>query len=149
MFKLRKTDKSISMSLPADGNLHGVRVKKLPVGAYIKAIGTIKNLPEILLKNCFPDQKPDEVVESLKKLDQEALYAMLGRLIQVVPEQFIRLVAELIDSDYEHLISLTPKELLEVLRAFWEVNDTTDFFDQIKALWGKVRKPAMNSGSKA
>jgi hypothetical protein len=149
MFGFRKTDKSISVSLPADGHLHGVKIKKLPIGAYIKAIGVIKNLPEILLKNCFPDQKPAEVMESLKSLDQESLYAMLGRLMQVVPEQFLHLVAELIDTDYDHLVNdLTPKELFEVLRAFWEVNDTTDFMDQIKKLWPKVKLPGTNTGFK-
>lgn len=148
MFNFRKTDKSIAISLPNEGHLHGIKIKKLPLGAYIKAIGTVKNLPEILLRNCFPDMKPDEVIATMKTLDQDALYAMLGRLLTVVPEQFLRLIADLIDADYDHLLNnLSPKELFEVLCAFWEVNDTTDFFNQIRAFLPKV-KSGMNPGSK-
>jgi len=146
-------NKSISLSIPQESTLHGVRIKKLPIGRYLKAIQTIKNLPELLLKSCFPGQKPDQVLGSLKELNEDTLYQMVGQLIQVAPEQFLRLVAELIEADYDHIVdNLTPKELFEVLKAFWEVNDTTDFFAQIKALFApktaEATLTAPNTGSK-
>lgn len=129
-----KKDKSISMSLPQEYELHGVRIWKLPNGQYLKALQACNNLPELLLKNCFPGMKPDQVVEELKALNEDTLYQILGRLIQFVPEQFFRLLADLTGADYEHLVNkLTPKETLEVIQAFWEMNDMRDFFHQIKA----------------
>ncbi|KGE20629.1 hypothetical protein [Paenibacillus wynnii] len=132
-----KRDKSITASLPQDQMLHGIKVKKLPLGQYIKALHAIENLPEIMLKELFPGMKPDQVLDKLKAIDEDTVYQLVSRLLRVVPEQFLRLVAELIDTEFEHLQdNLTPKELLEVLRAFWAVNDMTDFFVQIKMMMG-------------
>jgi len=130
------SDKSINLSLPQDYELYGIRIRKLPIGSYLKAVQTVRNLPELLLKQCFPGMKPDEVLNRLKSLDESALYEILGRLLTVVPEQFLRLVAELLEADYEHLLKLSPKELLDVFTALWKANEMKDFFGQIKALLG-------------
>lgn len=56
MFKrFSNRDKGIALSLPVDAVLHGIKVKKLPIGQYLKAQNTVKNLPEVLLRTCFGD----------------------------------------------------------------------------------------------
>lgn len=143
-----KKDKSIALSLPADGILHGIKIQKLPIGRYLKALNVVKNLPELLLKECFPGMKPDEVLTKMKQLNEDSLYEILGRLVQVVPEQFFRLISEIVDTDYETVIALSPKELFDVLNAFWQVNDMSDFFAQIKGLVVKMNPvKAMKIGS--
>lgn len=143
-----KKDKSIPLSLPDDGILHGIKIQKLPIGRYLKALNTVRNLPELLLKECFPGMKPDEVLAKMKQLDEDSLYDILGRLVQVVPEQFFRLIAELVETDYETVIALTPKELFDVLYAFWQINDMTDFFAQIKSLVVRINPlQKVSSGS--
>lgn len=135
-----KRDKSIHMSVPQEYELHGVRIWKLPNGQYLKAIQACNNLPELLLKTCFPEYKPEQVLEELKTLNEDTLYQILGRLVQFVPDQFFRIISDLTAADYDYLVNeLTPKETFEVLKAFWEMNDMSDFFQQIKvALMGSV-----------
>ncbi|MNW27571.1 hypothetical protein D3C74_43700 [compost metagenome] len=136
MFGLgKKQESSITTSIPTSSTVHGITVRKLPIGQYLKALHIAENLPEIIMKECFPAMKPLEVLDQLKNVDEQALYSLVSRLIRVVPEQFLRLVAELIEADYEHLINeLTPKELLDVLLAFWKANDLTDFFGILKKI---------------
>lgn len=142
-------DSSVEMSIPRERVLHGVVIKKLPIGKYLSAMQTLNNLPEILLKTCFPDMRPDEVIESMKTIDQDTLYGMLGRLLQVVPEQLFRVIADLTDADYDHIVgNLSPKELFEVLLAFWEANDLTDFIKLIKSVVMSKAKAA-STGFKA
>lgn len=140
MFKLKDKNRSVETSIPRGYTLHGITIKKLPNGQYFKAIQTMENLPEIILKQCFPSMKPDQVIEQLKVVDENMIYGMISKLIRVVPEQFLRLIAELIDTDYEYLRDeLSPKETFDVLKAFWEVNDYTDFFGEIKRLMGGTK----------
>ena len=148
--KLKSKDNSIEKSLPVGTYVHGIKVEKLPIGRYLKAINSIQNLPELLLKSCFPGMKPEEVLTMVKALDEDMLYQMMGQLVKVVPEQFLRLIAELIGADYDKIVNgLTPKELFEVLKAVWEVNEGSDFFRQIKAALGTVDLTKVATGFKS
>ncbi|MFD3260838.1 hypothetical protein ACE3MQ_19780 [Paenibacillus lentus] len=141
MFKFKAKNNSVQTSIPQSYTLHGVVIKKLPNGQYFKAIQTMENLPEIILKQCFPNMKPDQVIEQLKSVDESMIYGMISKLLRVVPEQFLRLIAELIDTEYEYLRDeLSPKETFDVLKAFWEVNDYTDFFAEIKKMMGGAKE---------
>lgn len=139
MFKFGKktSSGSVEASIPMSYQLNGITIKKLPNGQYFKALAAIENLPEIILKQCFPNMKPHEVLEQLKTVNEDMIFSMISRLLRVVPEQFLRLIAELIDAEYEYLRDeLSPKETFDVLKAFWEVNDYSDFFADIKKMMG-------------
>ena len=132
--KIIKKDAS-TVSVPLEQELYGVKIRKLPNGQYIKALNTFQNLPEILLEACFPGMKSDKVMEELQALDSDKLLIMAGKLIQVIPEQFLKLISNLLDIPFEKLMyELAPNETVEILQAFWEKNDLANFFVTLKGM---------------
>ena len=145
MFRIIKKDKSLEKSLPQGHYVHGVRIEKLPIGRYLKAMAAVQNLPELILKGCFPGMKPEEVMAQLNALDEELVYQLMGRLLKVAPEQILLLISELIQVDFNKLLNeLTPKELWDVLKAFWELNDMDSFFREAKAALKGKTLPGFN-----
>ena len=51
----QKKDKSIRMTLPQVRTLHGVKIVKLPVARYTKALDTLENLPHIVVNAVLPE----------------------------------------------------------------------------------------------
>lgn len=130
----KKKDMS-EVSVPLGHELHGVKIRKLPNGAYIKALNAVQNLPEILLKGCFPGQNIDDILKFFGDIDTDGLVMLAGKLLSVVPEQFLKLISELLDISCEKLIDeLSPNETREILKAFWEVNDMSPFFESLKKM---------------
>lgn len=132
----KKTDK-LAVSVPLEKDLYGVKIRKLPNGAYIKALQTVQNLPAILMEKCFPGMDIDDILNQLKQLDKDGILAIAGHLMTVIPEEFFKIVSELLSIPYEKLMDgLTPTETIEILEAFWEVNDMSPFFEKLKKIFG-------------
>lgn len=141
-----KKDKSSSLSLPRSYTLHGVEIKKLPTGQYIKALQTLENLPRIILEELFPNMQFEEILSKVKEIDEDLIWQLITKLMRIAPEQFFRLVSELIDADYDHLVNkLTPKENLEVIMAFWKANEMSDFLEQLKTMLGGMKQNPMKA----
>jgi hypothetical protein len=131
----RKKD-AVGLSMPVEKTIHGVVIRKLPNGAYIKALNAIQDMPEVMLKGCFPGMSPDEILEEFKNITADMLPVLAGKLLANVPEQFLKFISELAEIPLDKLMNeLSPKETLDILEAMWELNDLTDFF---KKLRGKV-----------
>lgn len=140
-------------SIPKSKNIHGIEVKKLPLGAYLDAIDSIKNLPEMLLQKSFPDLTPDQVLDKFKKMDQDMLIEVAGNLLVAVPEQAIRFIAALIGVEYERLREdpdIGLNGIKNIIVEFWKLNDMQSFFSD---LWRAINKSSlmkqMNTGSKS
>lgn len=150
----KKTDRSLKMSAPQNYTLHGVKIRKLPVAKYVQVMRTLEDLPAVLLSGVFPECKSTEdLAEFLSGLDKEKTATMFARLLTVVPEQMCRLLTGLLDIPQERLLdpdaqdALSLYELVEVVEAFWKMNDMSDFFGIVRRLLGMPR--AQNSGSSA
>lgn len=139
-------------SLPAKSNIHGIEIKKLPLGAYLDAIDSLKTLPDILLKNAFPGLGPDEVLERFKTINTDTLMELAGNLLVTVPEQALRFIAALIGVEYERLRSdpeIGLNGIMDILTEFWKVNDMQSFFDKAgRALLSSKILKQIQSGSK-
>lgn len=119
-------------SVPTKSIIHGIEIKKLPIGKYLDAVNSIKDLPEILLKNNFPGLNTEDILKKFKKIDEQMLFELLGSMLVTIPEQTLRFVATLIDVPYEKLRNeITPNELKDILKEFWKVNDMSSFFQDI------------------
>lgn len=131
LFNKKQAD-AAKVSLPQEDTIHGVKIKKLPNGAYIKAFNEMQNMPEIILKGCFPGMDPDEILETFKNINVDILPGMAGKLLACFPEQLIKFISSLTDIPEEVFINkLTPKETLDVIESFWEINDMTAFFEKL------------------
>ena len=152
---LHRSDKSLRMSAPRTYELHGVTIRKLPVGKYLQVLRTLEDAPAIILGEAFPDCSTiPELLTAASNLDREATLQLLSRLLAVVPEQVCLILSGLLDIPKERLLDpdtddgLSLAELAEVIMAFWKANDVTDFFGTVRRLAQKADTRA-NIGSSA
>jgi hypothetical protein len=122
----KKTD-TMAISVPIEKVLYGVKIRKLPNGAYIKALQTVQNLPAILMENCFPGQDIEDILKRFGSIDKDGILALTGQLMAALPEQFLKLISTLLDISLEKLTD-------ELLEAFWEANDLSPFFEKLKGI---------------
>ena len=139
-------------SIPKSKNLYGIEIKKLPLGAYLDAIDSIKNIPEILLSKSFPGLSPDQVMNKLKKMDQDMLIEAAGNLIVAVPEQALRFTSALIGVEYDRLRDdpdIGLNGIKEIIVEFWKINDMQSFFSDVRrALENSSLMKQMSTGSR-
>ena len=141
-------EKSVKMSLPGTRKVHGVAIKKAPLGRYIELMKEMEGLPAELFRECFPDMTAAELLSALSRADKDTLLGVSGRIMSRAPGTLIRVLCRLMDLPEEQALAFTPAEFLDVLTAFWAVNDLSDFFGKA---WGLIRKriPTRNTGSKS
>lgn len=136
-----KKDKSLTVSTPRNYKLYGVEIHKLTIAKYVEFLKIADDLPEIIFNNAFPDcDNIEDLIESISKLDKQAILQLVGRLLTTVPTEFCKLIANLLDFDENRLLdinndnALTLNELLEIIIAFIEINDYSDFFMSVQQL---------------
>lgn len=128
-------DKSVNMSEPEERVVHGIVVRKLPIGRYVKFLQTTNNLASFLLGDVFPGaENVSGLIAEIMALDRAALFDVLGKLIVSVPDKVCTLAAELLDVDPDVVCNLSPTELTDVLLAFEEKNDLSSFFTNVRSL---------------
>ena len=136
-----KKDKSIHMSIPKSYELYGVTIRKLPIAKYIAVLREVNDLPSLLLGELFPEgSNLNDSLERLQNLDRSTTLALIGRLLKVVPEEFCKILSELLEIPEERLLDpscenpLSLSELAEIIEAFWKVNDMSDFLMTVQSL---------------
>lgn len=117
-------------SLPKTIKINGVEVKKMPCGKYFEALQTLKDLPEDFIRE-ISDNKQDFKLSEMFTV--ENIMNLITKLMIVAPKFLFRFLNEILDIDEEILKEqLTPNELFEICKKFWEVNKLEDFFVQMK-----------------
>ena len=136
-----KKDKSIHMSIPKSYELYGVTIRKLPIAKYIAVLREVNDLPSLLLGELFPEgSNLNDSLERLQNLDRSTTLALIGRLLKIVPEEFCKVLSQLLDISEERLLDvncenpLSLSELTEIIEAFWKVNDMSDFLMTVQSL---------------
>lgn len=117
------------LSLKKETTLHGVTIRKLPNGAYFKALQTLKELPENFIKEL--NLKENAKLSDL--LDSKNIVNLIVKLLAVLPSFTIRFLSELMDIENNLLENeLTPVETIEIVKEFVEINRLNDFFELMK-----------------
>ena len=136
-----KKDKSIHMSIPKSYELYGVTIRKLPIAKYIAVLREVIDLPSLLLGELFPEgSNLNDSLERLQNLDRSTTLALIGRLLKVVPEEFCKILSQLLNIPEERLLDvdcqnpLSLSELAEIIEAFWKMNDMSDFLMTVQSL---------------
>lgn len=140
-----KKDKSIHMSIPKSYELYGVTIRKLPIAKYIAVLREVNDLPSLLLGELFPEgSNLNDSLERLQNIDRSTTLALIGRLLKIVPEEFCKVLSQLLDISEERLLDvncenpLSLSELTEIIEAFWKVNDMSDFLMTVQSLTKKA-----------
>lgn len=136
-----KKDKSISMTMPKSRELYGVNIHKLTIAKYIEVLNIAENLPSVLLNEIYPDvQNFTELGNRLGKMNRDAVIEVIGKLLKTVPTECCNLISSLLDIPKERLLDtecknpLSLNELTEIIIAFMEINDMSDFFMNVRKL---------------
>lgn len=137
----KKKDKSVKLSLPKEKELYGVQIIKLPVGRYVMALTSLERLPGVIADELIPDTGGiGELLEKLIIADRETIETVFMKLLTKVPQELCRFIAALLDIPAERLTdpqcsdALTVPQLLEIIISFWEINDMSDFFGNVRRL---------------
>lgn len=145
MIGLFRKDKSISMSIPKSYTLYGVTITKLPIAKYIAVLREINELPALLLDELLPDGgNLIDLLENLQSFNRNTILSLCGRLLKVVPEEFCKILSQLLNIPEERLLDvncenpLSLSELAEIIEAFWKVNDMSDFLMTVQSLSRKA-----------
>ena len=124
-----------SLSLNETVKMYGVEIKKMPCGKYFEALQTLKNLPEDFIKE-LSDNKQDFRISEMLSLDN--LINLITKLLMIAPKFLFSFLSKLLDVEENYIKNeLSPTELIEICKKFWEINKLESFFDQMR--------PAMKS----
>lgn len=129
-------------SLPAERKVCGYAIKKMPLGAYLAAVDRIKSFPAGLMNALFPGMTLADMLDWLKGLDEARLTQLLGTVLTTVPAQGIALIADLTGIPEQTLLEdegIGLAGLMQIVKAFTEVNELESFFAEIRSLITKFR----------
>ena len=148
-------DKSLNVSIPDTRVLHGVTIKRLPVGKYVKVMKVLENIPKEILTTLYPNLSFESAFSGLLKADADSTVDFILDFIVKIPERAMRLLSELLDIDISLLLDteagLTLTELAEIIAAFVNMNDMTGFFKVVRRLTNRptARKTGSSAGSQS
>ena len=137
---LFRTDKSLKTSLPLQKTMYGVAVTKLNVGRFLQVLQAAESLPSMLLEKLFPEQSAEEILGYFKTINKKGLLDLITRLLVIAPKELCVLLSSFLSIPAERLLDpeckdgLRPSELAEILVAFYEANDLSDFFGNVRRL---------------
>lgn len=125
-----------NLSLNKSTKLHGVEIRKMPCGKYFEALQTLKDLPQDFIKELSEDGQDFKLSEMFT---MENIMELITKLIIMLPDFTFRFLSKLMDIDEEVLRNnVTPKELLDIVKEFWKLNELESFFDQMKSIIKKA-----------
>ena len=123
-------------SLPRVKKIHGVEIEKKPCGKYFEALQTLKDLPEDFIKE-LSDNGQDFKLSEMFTI--ENIMTLITKLLIILPDFTFNFLSKLMEIDRDVLENqLTPKEVLDVIKEFWKINELESFFDQMKPILSKI-----------
>lgn len=119
-------------SLPKTIRINGVEIKKMPCGKYFEALQTLKDLPEDFIEELSDNRQEFKLSEMFTI---ENIMNLVTKLMIIAPKFLFSFLSQILDVDEEILKDeITPLELIEICKKFWEVNKLEDFFEQMKPI---------------
>ena len=139
---------SIDLSLPAARTVRGYEIGRMPIGRFLRAARRIDGLPQEVLRRLFPGAQ--DAARALASLDREGLIALCARALTVLPDEAVRVFAELAGLDEQALRddpNVGLDGLMEMIGAWMEVNNLENFMSAARALWQRARAGRTGAGS--
>lgn len=124
------------LSLDKEVELYGVIIKKMPNGQFLRALETIKELPEDFIKELMEGKNDFKLSDMF---DTKNIAMLMGTLLTSVPEFTIKFLARLLNISEKTLREeVSPLETIEIVEKFWEINNLTSFFQKMKPIMKKI-----------
>lgn len=151
MKKMATGKNSVNKSLPREKLVRGYRVERMPIGRYLQALRLLQEAPEEWLREILPERDGMSVLSALKEMDVSQLQKVFLNAAAVLPEKAVSLFAEVSGIEEEKLLSdpdIGLDGLLELMKAFWEVNGLENFLRGAAEVGRKIRQWTRTAGSK-
>lgn len=130
------------LSLPREKLVRGYPIRRLALGAYLKAAQSLKELPDTVLSALFPDDDTNSAMQKLKHLTPDSAAAVLARGLSALPEPLIGAASELTGVGREALLTdpdIGADGLMEMLLAVIEVNRLENFTTAVRAVRARLK----------
>lgn len=125
-----------SLSLNKSVKLYGVEIRKMPCGKYFEALQTLKELPQDFIKELSNNGEDFKLSEMFTV---ENIMNLITKLIIITPKFLFNFLSQMLDVEEETLKNeLSPKEVIEICKKFWEINELESFFEQMKPIMTKI-----------
>lgn len=144
---------AVSLSLPREKTVRGYPIRRMPIGQFLTALQTLRDMPEELADTLMPGLTPQTMLSRFRSLTAQELKTLLVRALTVLPGYGVSLLAQLMGVEEAALLRdemVGLDGLAEMLDAWMEVNRIENFIKAAGALQVKVRSsitPVGCSGS--
>ena len=141
---------SAALSVRQSETVRGYKIRRLPLGDYLRVLDTLKETPRTLLRACFPQEDAAQALEHLAHIDAQGLETLLLRAMTAVPAEAVRIVSLLTGVDEEALLgdpSVGLDGIAQMLEAFWRLNGLGNFTQAARRAAAALRMIA-GTGSK-
>lgn len=139
---------SVDLSLPKARKVRGYTIERMPIGRFLAAARRLDEVPGQVLRRLFPGA--EDAVRALASLDRAGLIGLCARALAVLPDEAVRVFAELAGLDEKALRddpNVGLDGLMEMIEAWLEVNNLENFIRAARALWQRARAGRTNGGS--
>ena len=129
---------SLAMSGILNKTVHGIEIHKMPLRAYMQFAAKGGQLMPVILDKLFPGMTSAQILANALTLNREGITQALTQVFLEAPQIALEAIAELIGVDASVLLDnpqIGPGELWDILDAWREVNDLTDFFGRVSRLF--------------
>ena len=125
-----------SLSLNKSVKLYGVEIRKMPCGKYFESLQTLKELPQDFIKELSNNEEDFKLSEMFTV---ENIMNLITKLMIITPKFLFNFLSQILDIEEETLKNeLSPKEVIEICKKFWEINELESFFEQVKPMITKI-----------
>lgn len=131
---------SEKLSLPKSEIVYGIEVKKLPCGKYFEAIEVLKELPTNFIDELKKELKNENSEFRLSEmLATENIMTLVAKMFVIIPDFTFKVLSKLLDIEEDKIRNeLTPVELLDIIKTFYELNELESFFVQMRSAMSKI-----------
>ena len=140
-----------ALSLGKSKEVYGYKIKKMPLGAYLRAMERLEGLPGDFMETCFPGMTMQNIFNRLKSMDDSAFSLLLAGVLRSAPKYVVGLASELFGIEEEKLTddeNIGLDGLADMAVAFAEVNGLGKLPGTVRGLVARIRKTtATNPGS--
>ena len=136
---------TVSLALPPEKTVRGHKIRKLPLGAYLRAMQALCELPDTLLAALFPGEDASAALGHLRRLTPDTAAPLLAKALAVAPGPLLRALSLLCDIEEKTLLAdpdIGADGLIELVQAVIEVNDLANFLQAARATLARLRTSA-------
>lgn len=131
------SNKSVQLSIPKGVTVRGYTIKRLPLGKYLEAVDMMSELPQEMMRACFPGKTEMQALAEMKVLASDGIPALLIRMAASAPKQILPLISLATGIDEKTLLedeNIGLDGLAEMVEAFMKVNRIENFINAAKAI---------------